>query len=177
MPSSAIHQVPVIVSKVYSLNPNSVLDVGFGFGKYGYILREYLDIMRYRYNPKDWKVIIDGIEVYKEYITDIHRQIYNNIAIGNALDIMPKLNDKAYDVLIAVDILEHFSLEEGRKFLQECKRIAKTSIICTPIYFFEQGAVFNNSFEIHKSVWKETDFNFLTPQEILNSYSGWIITF
>ncbi len=177
MPSSAIYQVPVIICKVLSLAPSSVLDVGIGFGKYGYLLREYLDIMRYGYDPKEWRTIIDGIEVHGEYILDLHRCIYNNIAIGDALEVLPRLNTKAYDVLIAIDILEHFVFERGRAFLKECRRVAKTSIVCTPINFFEQGAVFNNSYETHRSVWCRKDFEFLAPQEILDSHGGWVVVF
>ena len=72
------------------LKPNSILDVGVGFGKIGgHLFREYTDILESesdpeRYDRKNWKVRIDGIEGFAAYITEMHRFIYNEIHLGNA---------------------------------------------------------------------------------------------
>jgi integrase len=44
MPVSLLRHIPLQVGAVMNRNPNSVLDVGCGFGIYGALLREYLDV-------------------------------------------------------------------------------------------------------------------------------------
>ena len=49
---------------VRKLKPRSILDVGIGFGKWGLLFREYLDVMAGRVFPDQWQIKIDGI-IYK----------------------------------------------------------------------------------------------------------------
>ena len=44
MGSSFIDQTPAIIHLLQKLQPKSVLDIGKGFGKYGFLLHEYLGI-------------------------------------------------------------------------------------------------------------------------------------
>ena len=37
-------QLTHCINKIIQLQPKSVLDVGCGFGKWGYLCREYLDV-------------------------------------------------------------------------------------------------------------------------------------
>ena len=66
MPTSVPYGVPIIAGAARQLRPKSVLDVGIGFGKYGMLFREYLDIWDMEcvadYDPAAWKTRIDGIE-------------------------------------------------------------------------------------------------------------------
>ena len=50
MPVSSIDKIPAVMSIFkYDRVVKSVLDVGSGFGKYGFLTREYLDIRKKRY--------------------------------------------------------------------------------------------------------------------------------
>ena len=118
MPSSHHEQIPKIVWYACIQRPNTVLDIGFGFGKYGYLLREYLEIPSGRYDPADWQVRIDGIEAYAPYVQSFHRAIYNRIFIGEALAVMKDLPDQAYDLILAIDVLEAFH-QRGRRPLYQ----------------------------------------------------------
>ena len=66
MPTSVPYCVPVIASIARQLRPKSVLDVGVGFGKYGYLFREYLDVWDMHsvrdYERRRWTTRIEGIE-------------------------------------------------------------------------------------------------------------------
>ena len=70
---------------IISLQPFSVLDVGSGFGKYGVLCREYLELWDGR---QEYKFIrrIDGVEAFENYITPLHKFIYNNIYTENIID-------------------------------------------------------------------------------------------
>jgi hypothetical protein len=64
---------------IYNLNPGSVLDIGSGFGKYGLLCREYLELWDGRQKYQEFLRRIDGVEVFGKYITPVHRFVYNNI--------------------------------------------------------------------------------------------------
>ena len=72
MPTSQLNQLPQIIELILFTNPEKMLDVGVGFGKYGFLSREYLELWddKRRYsnwtNRYNWTKRIDGIEVFKE---------------------------------------------------------------------------------------------------------------
>ena len=59
---------------------------------------------------------IDGIEACPEYITPHHKLIYNNIYIGDALNIIHTIKQN-YDLILLIDIFEHFSYEYFPQFI------------------------------------------------------------
>ncbi|MCK4786738.1 MAG: hypothetical protein KAV87_23470, partial [Desulfobacteraceae bacterium] len=85
MPSSHWYQLNEIMELIILTQPKSILDVGVGFGKYGFLSREYLELFDGREKFDDWKRTIDGIEIFKDYITSLNKMIYDKIYIGNAL--------------------------------------------------------------------------------------------
>jgi hypothetical protein len=140
--------------------PKSILDVGIGFGKYGFLLREYLELYDGREEYNDWKRTIDGIEIFKNYITSLNKMIYDKIYIGDALDILPTL-DKKYDLILLVDILEHFDYDDGIRLLKMCEQQGSNTIISTPRHFFNQREMFGNPYEIHKFLYKKKHFKII----------------
>ncbi len=157
MPSSRPEPIPHIINRLIHLKPSTILDVGFGFGKWGMLAREFTDVWWGRgCNPEHWTGRIDGIEIFEKYIQDLQREIYDNIYIGNALDLLPLFNI-VYDVIIASDILEHMTQEDGVKFLDQIKERSKHAFIVTPISMSAQVAVYGNQNEIHLYQWSEED--------------------
>ena len=102
---------------IISVKPFSVLDVGSGFGKYGVLCREYLELWDGR---EEYKFLrrIDGVEVFENYITPLHKYIYNNIYTENIINLVNNL-DYSYDLVLLIDVLEHFSKEEGLLLLNK----------------------------------------------------------
>jgi hypothetical protein len=102
---------------IIALKPFSVLDIGSGFGKYGVLCREYLELWdgRQEYN---FLRRIDGVEAFKNYITPLHKFIYNNIYTENIIDLVKKL-DYTYDLVLLTDVLEHFTKDEGEWLLKK----------------------------------------------------------
>ncbi|HII30270.1 TPA: glycosyltransferase family 1 protein, partial [Candidatus Woesearchaeota archaeon] len=86
MPSSSHYQISKIMNLVVKLNPSSILDVGVGFGKYGVLCREYLELGDGREEYDKFLRRIDGIEAFKNYITPLHRFIYDHIYIGDGVN-------------------------------------------------------------------------------------------
>ena len=161
MPTSQYHQINQILQLITLTNPKSVLDMGVGFGKYGFLTREYLDIFYGRMQKDtEWKITLDGIEAFENYINPVHHYIYNELFIGNALEILPTLN-KRYDLVLLIDVLEHFVLEEGIKILAECRKKGRNIIISVPKSWYTQNMAFGNEYETHRAHWRKEDFSIL----------------
>lgn len=164
MPASHTYQINEIMEASIRVDPKKVLDIGTGFGKYGVLLRERLDIWRggdtlSPYLKENWTTEILGVEAYPDYITPIHHFVYDKVIIGLCLDILPKFPDNRFDLAIMIDALEHLDLEDGRRTLKEMCRVSKNSIISVPKIIGVQGTVFGNTHEAHLTSWKESFFN------------------
>lgn len=161
MPTSNPYQLNELMELIILSKPKSVLDIGTGFGKYGVLSREYLEFYDEQDNYLDWKRRIDGIEAFGVYLTPVHDFIYDNIYVGNAIDVLPTLEIK-YDLILIIDVLEHFDYEEGIKLLEECEKLGKNIIISTPLRVGNQKGVFGNPYETHRSQWRKKDFHRFT---------------
>ena len=157
MPTSNLSQVVKLLELILLLKPNSILDVGVGFGKYGLLLREYLELWDGRGVYNQWKKRIDGIEVFPGYLTAVHHYIYDHIYVGDALDVLPTTPDK-YDLILLVDIIEHFSLEDGLRLLQYAAECGRNVLISTPKCLAPQSNAFGNPYETHRFQWTKGDF-------------------
>lgn len=162
MPSSRPNPIPTVIHLLRQLKPKSILDVGIGFGKWGHLFREYTDILEAEHDParyvrENWRMRIDGIEGYPEYITEMHRFIYSNIHVGDARQLLPDL--KEYDLIFMGDILEHFEKPDGLQLLRSALAKAKQAVILTtPKFETAQGDLCGNPLERHRSLWKAKDF-------------------
>ncbi len=154
MPSSQHQQISSVVSFVMNINPNSILEIGVGFGKYGVLCREYLEYWKGDVDWKlpvkeNWERRIDGIEAFEDYINTHHKYIYSNLYIGDALDVIDTLDTK-YDLVMLIDVLEHFNYEDGMVLLEKCLKKSKNILISIPKDIGLQSDVNDNAYEIHR---------------------------
>jgi len=163
MPTSDYSLISSIIDIVFKAKPRTVLDIGIGFGKYGFLFREYLDIYGHTslddYKSSGWKTRIDGIEIYEPYILAHHRFLYSNLYIGDVCELLPKLED--YDLIFIGDVLEHLPQKKGRSLIETMKRKAKYVIFAVPLgRHWEQVGAFGNQNETHQTEYFESDFSF-----------------
>jgi hypothetical protein len=167
MPTSAFTHIPLVCHLVSELQPESILDVGVGFGKWGHLFREIVEISRsssdpQRYHRANWKGRLDGIEGFEPYVTEMHRFLYDKIHIGDMVQIMKGLPQ--YDVIFMGDVIEHVAKPVGLDFLREALGHAKKAVIVTtPAYEIEQHDVCGNPLEDHRSLWAASDFRAIGP--------------
>ena len=157
--------------------PYSVLDIGVGNGKYGMLIREYLDgcwfDRRYE-DPETWRVRLVGVEPFQRYITGVHTYHYDKIIIADILDVVRKgkdseLNGEIFDVILISDMIEHVTMEEGKELLHELNNYLAPGgiiVVSTPNSFFAQKEVDYNIYETHKCQWHEKDFNELKDYNV-----------
>ena len=162
MPTSPYAHLYPIVEFLNATRPASVLDIGLGNGKIGFIARDLLDVMlgeRGKFKKEDWKTKIDGIEIFPDYIQDHQKAIYDEIYIGNAFDVIDTLPN--YDIIVLGDVLEHFEKNQAYQFLDKCiAHSNKHLIVCIPLgEKWTQEATYGNPYERHLSFWSFEEFS------------------
>jgi SAM-dependent methyltransferase len=158
MASSDTAQISTIVDLIQIINPKSILDVGCGYGKYGFLSKEYL-------MGDTWdntRTIVNAVEGYEKNITEMQRRIYNDIFICDAMDFNNYLKQD-YDLICMIDAFEHLSVEDGRKFVDEALKRCNHLLISVPRYVDIQKGYTDdpNKFEEHRAFWTRSMFKSL----------------
>lgn len=156
MPTSDHHNIVPIVTVITNLEPKSVLDVGCGFGKYGVLLREYLDVWQGRVKRPDWKARIEGIDAFEGYRNPIWDFAYDKVHVGEAQSVLPTLD--RFDVVLIADVIEHFPQALARTVASQCLDRGSVVVVSTPREFYEQGNSNGNVYERHLCLFTERDF-------------------
>ncbi len=158
MPTSTYAGLETLMHYLLNTRPKSLLDIGVGFGKVGYLARESLDVMlNESYRPEDWKVKIDGIEAFPDYIQEHHKALYDTIHVGDACEVIDSLG--SYDMIVFGDSLEHVDKEKAWELMDKCaERCNQYIILCIPIGpHWEQGDIYDNEYERHRSFWEKDE--------------------
>ncbi|MBN2311748.1 MAG: hypothetical protein JXR94_22405 [Candidatus Hydrogenedentes bacterium] len=158
MPVSTSIHLSYCVALIVHLAPRSVLDIGCGFGVWGFLCREYLDVSSGRIRPQQWKTRIDGIELFEPYVQDHQRALYSSIRIADIRDALPDLD--TYDLIIAGDVIEHLEKGEGEDVLEALyDKAQKALLVNIPLgEGWEHPEAYGNPGELHRSMWAEEDF-------------------
>lgn len=139
----------------------SVLDIGCGFGKWGFLARLYIqawdpELTKEAYQNWRSNLQVDAIEIFEDYITDLQRLIYNHIYIGDMRKLIEKVEN--YDLIIMGDVLEHIPLEDGLELLKKARAKAKWVVVTMPDYFIKGKSNMGNEAEVHHHVWSDSEF-------------------
>jgi 2-polyprenyl-3-methyl-5-hydroxy-6-metoxy-1,4-benzoquinol methylase len=127
-----------------------VLDCGIGKGILAAAIRNWVD-------DTNHKSTIHGVEGFSSYKNKLWGN-YDNIEIANLKTWLPKYK---YNMIVLSDVIEHLTKSEGPILIQKLKDALQTKgslVISTPAKWIEQGAVYGNELEIHKSQWTIHDF-------------------
>lgn len=183
MPFSQSSQISPILSLIEKEQPATLLDVGTGFGQYGFLARtnlEHLNLFEVngvharRREKIEWNIVIDGIEAFPKYITPVHDYAYDSIFIGDAIDLLPDMSQR-YDMVLAIDILEHFDKDAGLQFIKLLQLASKgTVIISTPKEFIHQE-IEANPYENHRSLWTLEELESLGYTQFFENDESWVV--
>src|SRR5215471_7345242 len=149
MPIGSYAVVPQLAHALCVRQPRSVLDLGIGFGGGGAIVREWLDN-----GVKPWKTFLAGVEIWGDYRSPAW-DLYDVVMVKSIEEYVASTAD-TFDCVMLNDVLEHFEKEDGLRLLPSLQRLVGTNgilLVSTPADFFEQGAVYGNAWERHRSVW------------------------
>lgn len=151
MPISCTSCIPFIAQDLYCRRPNSVLDLGIGYGLYGAMVRNYCGDFDPLGNRSTILIGIEGFRGYRNPLWDLY-DLVNVTTIPTYL-----VNERdTFDVILLMDVVEHFDKPEGLRILEACKkRLTPGGILWvgTPAVWTEQGATHGNKLETHHCLW------------------------
>jgi hypothetical protein len=157
MPTSDPYNISPLMSVVINLKPKSILDIGCGFGKYGVLFREYLDIWDERYLKDQWQCRIVGVEAFAEYRNPIWDYVYQDVIVGRAQEAVPPLPGP-FDLVLISDMIEHLEMAEAKSLVQCCLDKCSVLIVTTPREFYAQHNILGNEYERHRCLWTAAEF-------------------
>ena len=101
-----------------------------------------------------------GIDIHTPSIEEIKKKkIHDEYKVGDVLKLNKFFKPKSFDVVVALDVIEHFEKKEGLKLIKQMESIAKSKlIILTPYGFMKQHPHDGNPFQEHKSGWFPNEF-------------------
>lgn len=175
MASSFVHQIPIIIHLVKSLNPTSVLDIGKGFGKYGFLIHEYAGVDNSKkINPnlsikEQSRIKIDAVEIDPDLMLPHLSNLYGKVYFEDILKFYKNL--PSYDLVLMIDIIEHIEKEPAINLLKFLLENGSKVIVATPVKFFEQE-LYESEFERHVSHWTKKDFKAIANVEVQYADAG-----
>lgn len=147
MPSSNATQIPHIARIIRTIKPSKVLDIGTGYGKYGFLVREYVDNF-------NMEVQLDGIEPAPKNLR-VLKELYDHLYLQSFLSLWE--DNLEYDIFYSlgmmIDVIEHFHKEDGFDALHKALRHCKAVLIATP----KNPAPQEGEYEAHLSKWTKQD--------------------
>jgi hypothetical protein len=174
MPTDPFCHLNTYIHFLGRIRPSSLLDIGMGHGKLGFLARDLLDVtLGQRYKKEKWRITIDGIEIFAEYIQDHQKDIYDEIYIGDALDIIGSLGN--YDVIVLGDVLGHLNKKTAVRLFDKCIEHSNQHIIIfTPLgETRNQGETYGNPHEKQLSVWHYKELEpFVESCEVFHLQTG-----
>lgn len=160
MGTSNWQNISYCVGILRRLRPESVLDIGTGFGRWGVLAREFLDVWEGREARALWQTRIEGIEAFPACLTPLHGYIYDRLHVGDAVDLLPTLG--TFDVIYMGDVVEHQTRSRAYALVDEAVRHARQAAIVTiPIgdNWPQEMGWDGNAYHAHRSVWHLEDFD------------------
>jgi len=103
-----------IIKEYFPTNKDiNILEVGCGYGAFGYFIQKanYTDYV--------------GIDGSQSQVEEAKRLNINNIILDNLVEYIQNLEDKSIDLLIGIDVIEHFTKEELSDLVDEFYRVLK----------------------------------------------------
>lgn len=133
------------------------LDIGCGHGKWGYLLKKFADPTAPRY--------VAGVDVFEPHVTALRDEgVYDDVQVADACHL--PFEDQSFDSIIACEIIEHLTKDQGEQFIRELKRVARMSyVVSTPMFPCLRGGGDTldgfNPHEAHQHIYSFAEFKAL----------------
>jgi len=130
------------ICRLLDKKASSLLDVGCGKGDPVRFLR------------KKRKLSAIGIDVFLPYINEANSRSPRADHVRGDIRFLP-FNLKNFDVVLAMEVLEHLDEEEGAALLKSLERIARRQVIITsPVEEHAQEILDDNPYQKHRHIWQ-----------------------
>jgi hypothetical protein len=100
-----------------------------------------------------------GVDLFEPYLQrSVAAGIHTEYRCMNVMDVGAGFAPGSFDCVVALDLIEHLSREEGFRLLQLMETLATRKVIVfTPNGFVPQDAIDGNPFQRHRSGWTVGD--------------------
>lgn len=160
MPLSIWNGMENCLQAIVERRPSAVLDAGIGFGLWGALLRQYLDVWSGRIQPSEWTTRIDGIEIDGKRVLPHARHLYSEIFVGDIRELVPRRGaEQHYDVILFGDVIEHLVKEDGLALLAAAVRLAGDVVVVRIPLGDGWRREGREAPDHHRSRWYATDFS------------------
>lgn len=122
--------------------PARLLDVGCGNNS---------PLLRFSRRP-DYAV---GVDLHRPWLDESRRKgIHDEYVEANILELGDRFAPGQFEVVLACDVLEHLTPDDGAVLLDLMESIASERVVVlTPNGFVPQGETWGNPFQVHRSGW------------------------
>ncbi len=105
---------------------------------------------------------ITCLDVFGPYLKECQKLGYKTLHL-DASKILENFKPAAFDIILAIDFLEHLEKERGLKLLKDMEKISRRQIlIFSPLGFvpmdIDNFGYDNTYFQTHRSAWSQEDF-------------------
>lgn len=104
-----------------------------------------------------------GVDIHEEYFKHIESEVPYVVIKHDVRKLNEIFIDKSFDLVIALDIVEHLEKDEALAMISECERIAKKAVVIeTPEGFIPQNIDIQghgaDEWQTHRSGWSQEEF-------------------
>lgn len=176
MASSFYDQIPDVINIARNLNPKFVLDIGKGFGKYGFLFHEYFGIDASKKIDHKSSMMqqsnlqMDAIEVDDTLMLPHLSHFYDKVHFGDVFKLAPNIS-KRYDLVLMIDVVEHLEKQQTLNLIKKFVQDGSVVLIATPIEYFNQH-LYESVYEEHISHWTLNDFKGMGELQVQYKDSG-----
>ena len=117
-----------------------------------------------------------GVDIYPEYFKHIESDVPYAVVKGDVRKLNELFVSNSFDLVIALDIVEHLFKDEAIKMLEECEKIAKIAVIIeTPLGYIPQNMDIlghgGHEYQTHRSGWTEEELQALGYKTFVRDYA------
>lgn len=138
----------------------SVLDVACGLS------------LKSKYIPAQIRV---GVDIHEPYFEHIEADVPYVVLKHDIRKLKEIFVSKSFDIVIALDIIEHITKEEGLELMRQCEEIARKAVIFeTPKGYIPQNIDIQghggDTWQTHRSGWEPNEFEERGYKVVLRDY-------
>ena len=155
--TSTLYSTEWVIDRLRALKPRSIIDIGCGWGRWGFLAREFLELWEHRFRKEDWAIRIDALDIHLGTWTPIHSYVYDHCYTGDVRRWAPV---QRYDVAVACDVLEHMPKDDGMNVLTRFRSQGSSVLVGVPLgdAWPLRPGFDGNPHEAHVSRWYAGDF-------------------
>ncbi len=129
--------------------------------------------LKSKYIPAQIRV---GVDIHEEYFKHIEAEVPYVVLKYDIRKLNEIFIPKSFDIVIALDVVEHLEKEESLELLRQCEKIARKAVIIeTPKGYIPQNMDIQghggDEWQTHRCGWEPEEFEALGYQTVVRGYT------